>query len=319
MKYILQQSKTLLWVALITFGLCLFILSCSPDEQQKNMSIPVIEKVVSNPDIHKPTDILRFKSYYVSTELQTNKLAIFDSLDLKNIRHFNPKLIDKRFKAPHYLAISPNGHLLVSNGWGRSIVEIEDIDGSGWKEFNGLAGSEFKAPHGICVDEDGWIYVGDSLNSRLVRFKDMQGSSWQVFKDVDRKIAYSRQLVYKNGAIWISNSYESREGLNPGQGANVLRIDNFSTGKVQIVYEAEDTNITGILPLDDILLVARWSNYNDIVAVDLKSWESLPIENSHNKIGVPYGLFEDKNENRIIAAYFGSFKTNSGGFAVLKR
>ena len=66
-------------------------------------------------------------------------------MDLKNIRHFNPKLIDKRFKAPHYLAISPNGHLLVSNGWGRSIVEIEDIDGSGWKEFNGLAGSEFKA------------------------------------------------------------------------------------------------------------------------------------------------------------------------------
>lgn len=318
MKYKIQQDRRLLWFGLLTFGLLVFVLSCSPDER-RNENVPVVEKMVSNPNVHKPTDILRFKNYYVATELQNNTLAIFDGLGLKKNHHFNPEIINKHFQAPHYLAISPNGHLLISNGWGKSIVEIEDIDGSGWKEFNGLTGSEFRAPHGICVDEDGWIYVGDSLNSRIVRFKDMQGSSWQVFKDVDRKIAYSRQLVCKNGAIWISNSYESRKGLNPGQGANVLRIDSFSSGKVQIVYQAEDTNITGILPLDDILLVARWSNYKDIVAVDLKSGKNLPVENSHNKLGVPYGFFEDKNENRIITAYFGSFDSNFGGFAVLKR
>ena len=289
------------------------------DEQGDEKNIPVVENVVSNPGIHKPAHIIQFRNRYVSTEMENNKLAIFDDFDFKKIDYFNPRSIDKYFKFPHYLAISPNGHLLISNGWGKSIVEIEDLDGSGWKEFSGLAGSEFDAPHGICVDAEGWIYVGDSLNSRLVRFKDMQGSSWEVFKDVDKKIAYSRQLICKNGAVWISNSYENREGLNPGHGSNVLRIDDFSSGKVQVIYEDAYTNITGILPLDDILLVARWGYNSDIVAVNLDNRGIFTIKNSHNELGVPYGFFEDKDENRIINAYFGSFGENPGGFAVLKR
>ncbi len=289
------------------------------DEQGNEENIPVVEKLVSNPGIHKPTHVLQFRNRYVSAQLEKNKLAIFDDLDLEKIDYFDPKTIGKSFMFPHFLAISPNGNLLISNSWGKSIVEIEDLDGSGWKEFSGPAGSEFDAPHGICVDAEGWIYVGDSLNSRLVRFKDMQGSSWQVFKDVDQKIAYSRQLVCKNGAVWISNSYENREGLNPGQGSNVLRIDNFTSGKVEIIYEDQNTNITGILPLDDILLVARWGYNSDIVSIDLESGKIFTVQNSHNELGIPYGFFEDKYENRIINAYFGSFEANPGGFAILKR
>lgn len=147
----------------------------------------------------------------------------------------------------------------------------------------------------------------------------MQGSSWQVFKDVDHKIAYSRQLICKDGAIWVSNSYETREGLNPGQGSNVLKINDFSSGKAQIVYEDKHTNITGILPLKNTLLVARWGNKNDIVTINPKTGEVLPVKDSHNRLGIPYGFFEDKNQNQIITAYFGSFKNNLGGFVVLKR
>lgn len=319
MKNLMQQVRTLRWFGYLAFSMVFFILSCSSNEQQKNGIIPIIDKIISNPNLQKPTHILRFKDYYVATELKTNKLAIFDDLDLESVSHFDPKTIGKRFHSPHYMAISPQGHLLISNGWGKSIVQIEDLDGSGWKEFSGLAKDEFKAPHGICVDDKGWIYIGDSLNSRLVRFKDMEGLSWQVFKDLDRKIAYIRQLVCKNGAVWISNSYHSRPGLNPGKGSNVLRIDDFVTGKVQVVYESKHTKITGILPLDDILLVARWINFRDIEAINLRSQESVSVENSQNKLGVPYGFFEDKDENLLIAAYFGSFKANYGGLAVLKR
>jgi NHL repeat len=320
MKCLTLQGRKNLWFSFLAFGLSLCFLSCSQNAQQeKKDSIPVVERVVSNLDLHKPTHIIKFKKFYISSELHENRLAIFDTLELKNIRYFDPKSVGKRFSAPHYLAISPNGHLLISNGWGKGIVEIKDIDGTGWKEFNGPRNNEFKAPHGICVDEDGWIYVGDSLHSRLVRFRDMQGSSWQVFKDVDHKIAYSRQLICKDGAIWVSNSYEAREGLNPGQGSNVLKISEFSTGKVQIVYEDKHTNITGILPLKNLLLVARWGYNSDIVAINLKTNEVLPVNGSHNKLGIPYGFFEDKNKNQIITAYFGSFKNNLGGFTVLKR
>jgi len=292
----------------------------SGDGQGEWENIPiVVEKTISNPNLHKPTHILKFRNDYVSTELEKGRLAIFDDLDLKNMHYFDPRDIDESLGAPHFLAISPNGYLLISNGWGKSIVEIEDLDGSGWKEFRGMPDSEFNAPHGICVDENGWIYVGDSLNSRLVRFKDMQGSSWQVFRDIDRKVAYSRQLVCKDGAVWISNSYENRDGMNPGKGGNVLRIDNFSSGKVQIVYEEENANITGILPLDDTLLVARWGNKNDIVAVDYVNGKEYIVKNSHNELGVPYGFFEDKDSKQIINAYFGSFEANLGGLAIMKR
>ncbi len=309
--YAIDKSNLLLMVTPL--------IATNGNQEEVKDSIPIVERVVSNFDLHKPTHILKFKNHYISTELYENTLAIFDTLNLKNIRHFNPKSVGKHFSAPHYLAISPNGHLLISNGWGKGIVEIEDIDGSGWKEFNGPINNEFKAPHGICVDEDGWIYVGDSLHSRLVRFKDMQGSSWQVFKDVDYKIAYSRQLICKDGVIWVSNSYEAREGLNPGQGSNVLKINDFSTGKVQIVYEDKNTNITGILPINNTLLVARWGYNHDIVAINLKTREVLPVKGSYNRLGIPYGFFEDKSKNQIITAYFGSFENNLGGFAVLKR
>jgi len=322
--------KSMLFI--LSLGVGLFLVGCgnesssvstlpapAADEQGGEVDIPTVKKIVSSPSLHKPTHIIRFGNHYVATLLEENKLAIFDDLDLNNLHFFDPETINQNFGFPHFLAISTDGHLLISNGWENSIVEIEDLDGSGWKEFDGLPGSEFDAPHGICVDGEGWIYVGDSLNSRIVRFKNMQGASWQVFKDVDRKVAYSRQLVCKNGTVWISNSYENREGLNPGEGSNILRIDDFSSGKVQVVYADKYTNITGILPLDNILLMSRWGSYSDVVAINIESGEDFVVKNSHNDLGVPYGFFEDIDNNQIINAYFGSFDTNYGGFTILAR
>ncbi len=319
MKYLTLRSKKSTCFTLLLFIISLGISSCSTDTQQdEKYRTPVIEKLVSSNDLHNPTDIIKFKGHYISPELHKNRLAIFDTLNLKNVHHFDPKKIGKKFHAPHYLAISPNGHLLITNGWGKEIIEIEDINGSGWKEYSGPENSKFNAPHGICVDEEGWIYVGDSLNSRLVRFKDMQGSSWQVFKDVDNIISYSRQLICKDGAVWISNSYERRKGLNTGQGSNVLKITNFSSGKVEVMYEEKNVNISGILPLNNILLVAYWVN-NNIIAVNLKTNKITLVKGSQNKLGIPYGFFENKDTDQIITSYFGDFNTNLGGFAILKR
>ncbi|RTZ99752.1 MAG: hypothetical protein DSY89_07825 [Deltaproteobacteria bacterium] len=290
--------------------------ACSQGKQDWPQVLPVVDTIVSAAGLHKPIHILRFKNHYVTTELDEDKLAIFDSLDLSRVSYFDPVTIHRHFKAPHFMAISPRGHLLITNGWGDSIVKIEDIDGSGWQEFGGLPGSEFNAPHGICVDDDGWIYVGDSRNSRIVRFKDMKGSSWQVFKDVDRVIAYARQVICKNGSVWVANTYESIEGLNPGRGANVLRIDDFNSGKVHIIHTEKKTPITGILPLKDSLLVARWGRKKNIAAIDFKTGKLFPIKKSHNRLGVPYGIFKDRG-NRIITAYFGSLKTNFGGLVTL--
>ncbi len=269
---------------------------------------------LTHPNLEKPLDLLVFKGRYVAAEMESGRLAIFDDLSFADFRHFDPSDIGQYFNEPHFLSPSPWGTLLISNGTGMSIVEITDLDGTGWREFSGVE-IPFNSPHGSCIDDKGWIYVGDSLNSRIVRFRDMDGSGWEIFGDIDRRVAYSRQLVWHDGALWVSNSYEQRPGLNPGKGANVLRISDFSSGKSEIVWQDErnNVNITGILPLDDQLFVSVWGDFQWIIRVDLKTGTFTEVEGSNNSLGIPYGLYRDQLSGSIIAAYFGNYADNKGG------
>lgn len=279
--------------------------------------LPAVRTGLQHGDIQKPTDIIYFHGKYVSPELNRNRLAIFDDLDFSGLRHFDPKVLKRTFKAPHYLAESPWGTLLISNGWGRNIVEIADLEGKHWKSFSGV-GKRFKAPHGIAVDDRGWIYVGDSLNSRIVRFRDMAGNGWQVFDDVDKRVAYTRQLVWKDGALWVSNSYEKRDGLNPGVGANVLRIDDFESGRATVEFEWTKSNITGIYPDGQRLLVAVWGTDAGIIAVDLATGRAHRLGKTQCELGVPYSIRHDPARERFLVTYFGDFEGNNGGFLLME-
>jgi hypothetical protein len=276
--------------------------------------------VIADPGLAHPADVVRFKGHYVAAELYGNRLAVFDDLDLADLRYFDPASIGQKFKAPHYLAVTPWDTLLISNGWGTSIVEIADLDGSGWKEFSGV-GRSFRAPHGICVDESGLIYVADSLNSRLVRFSDLDGSDWQVFDDVDRQVSYVRELVCEAGAVWLANSYEGRPGLNPGRGSNILRITDFNSGAAESVFEFADVNITAALPLDrTTILVGLWGTQRRLALVDTGQSSAHLRDRLH--IGVPYGTYLDRTAREILVAHFGRLSSepgfNRGGIAVYR-
>lgn len=275
---------------------------------------------ISNPALSQPSDIVRFKGRYVATELYNNRLAIFDDLDLGNLEHFDPQAVGKRFRSPHFLTVTPWDTLLISNGWGRSIVEIADLEGNGWKEFSGIDRT-FRAPHGICVDDNGWIYVGDSLNSRLVRFRDMDGGGWEVFQDIDERISYIRELVCRNGAVWASNSYENRPGLNPGQGSNLLKITDFASGRVDVVASFPDTNATGLLPIDDnTLLMGLWGLQRRLARVDTRG--SLSEVFPRLYLGIPYGTYLDAEAQQILVTYVGKLsaaeRQEIGGIAVYR-
>lgn len=299
-------------IILVTLG-CIGACSTQPP--------PSVETSAQTEAIQKPTDVIYFKGKYVCTELMRHQLAFFDDFQFQSVNHFDPKKINKRFRAPHYMAISPWDTLLITDGWGKSVIELAELDGTGWKAFDGPPQNRLHAPHGIAVDrKTGWIYVGDSLNSRIVRFKDMNGSGWQVFQDKDKKVAYSRQMIFKDGALWVSNSYENRKGLNPGQGANVLRIDDFDSGVATEVFETNQTNITGIYPLKRYLIVGLWASGRRLVAKNLKTGDIKEIEGSRNRLGTPYGIYADPQSDRLIAVYFGLFKgTSHGGFLFLNR
>jgi len=251
-----------------------------------------------------PADVVRFAGKYVATEILSNRLAIFDDLALRNLRYLDPAAIGRHLQGPHYLAVTPWGTLLVSDGWGVGIVEIRDLAGGGWRHFSGI-GQRMDAPHGVCVSDDGWIYVGDSLNSRLVRFRDMDGGGWEVFADHDRRVAYSRQLVCDGKRVWIANSYEKRPGLNPGTGGNVLRVDDFGSGRAVVAASVPDASITALALVDGgRLLLGLWDARPGLALAGrdgvVRRLAPPPAE-----WGVPYGIHRDPASGHWMVAFFG--------------
>ena len=277
-------------------------------EEQAFPTLVDVEKAAEliTDGIRNPADIIEFKGRFVVTELLSNRLAVFDYPDFNGVDHFDPESIGRSFQSPHYMAESPSGGLLISNGWGSSIVQIDDLKGAGWTSFSGK-GTKFSAPHGICVDRDGWIYVGDSLNSRLVRFRNMRGDGWQVFGDLDRRIAYTRKLVCRDDGVWISNSYEDRPGLNPGRGSNILRVADFESGRVEELYAVVDSNITGILPLDgNRSLVGVWGKIGKIGMIDFTRNELLLASRIRDGLGIPYGFWMDETNGILFVTHTGA-------------
>ncbi len=267
-----------------------------------------------HPELWNPTDIVRFRGKYVAAELYRNRLAIFDDLSFSGLKHFDPQTVGRQFAAPHYLSVTPRDTLLISNGWGNSIVEIADLDGGSWKEFSGND-KKFDAPHGVCADKNGWIYVGDSRNARLVRFRDMGGQDFQEFAHVEKKIGYIRQLACADDAVWVANSYED----NSGRGGNILRISDFASGRVQAFAETPDTNTTAVLPLPAGVLWAEWSGGMRLRFANWDARRPQPLSPATN-LGVPYAFFHEPRERRVLVAHFGSLDGHSqrGGILELR-
>ena len=240
------------------------------------------------------------------TELYNNRLAILDSPTDQNPTYFDPTNIGKSFSSPHYLAVTPSNTLLITNGWGNSIVEVRDLEGNGWREFRGKT-PMFSAPHGVCVGNDEKIYVADSLNSRIVRFDDMDGNGWQVFPDIAHKVAYGRQLHCEKGQIWISNSYEDRKELNPGKGGSILLMENFESGEITTKFQKPDSNLTAVLPLENEVLIGLWGAYNQIISASTTTKVFIQLWGLDPTLGTPYSLqrFDHTGEFRYGAAMIG--------------
>jgi DNA-binding beta-propeller fold protein YncE len=71
-----------------------------------------------------------------------------------------------------HTALSPQGDLYVSDGYGNSRVHKYSPTGTllrSWGE-PGTDPGQFNIPHNICCDADGWVYVADRENHRVQVF-----------------------------------------------------------------------------------------------------------------------------------------------------
>jgi DNA-binding beta-propeller fold protein YncE len=71
-----------------------------------------------------------------------------------------------------HTALSPDGEIYVSDGYGNACVHVFAEDGTllhTWGR-SGTGPGEFYVPHNICCDPSGWVYVADRENSRIQIF-----------------------------------------------------------------------------------------------------------------------------------------------------
>src|SRR6202049_4378619 len=83
-----------------------------------------------------------------------------------------PYLSGEPFNRCTHTALSPNGEIYVSDGYGNARVHKYTPDGKllmSWGE-PGTDPGQFNVPHNICCDPDGWLYVADRENHRVQVF-----------------------------------------------------------------------------------------------------------------------------------------------------
>src|SRR5262245_13429458 len=88
------------------------------------------------------------------------------------------------FNLPTGVALSPDGDIYVSDGYGNARMHKFSADGTllfSWGE-PGTGPGQFNLPHGVVVDKDGLVYVSDRMNVRVQVF-DPQGSYITEWKD----------------------------------------------------------------------------------------------------------------------------------------
>ena len=87
-----------------------------------------------------------------------------------------PFMSNEPFHRCTHTALSPDGHLFVSDGYGNACVHKYSPDGKlvkTWGE-SGSGPGQFNIVHNITADDDGWIYVADRENHRVQVF-DTEG------------------------------------------------------------------------------------------------------------------------------------------------
>ncbi len=69
-------------------------------------------------------------------------------------------------------ALSPEGNIIISDGYGNASIHIFDQKGKHLKTWGkpGSSPGEFNLPHNVCCDKEGLIYVADRENSRVQIF-----------------------------------------------------------------------------------------------------------------------------------------------------
>ncbi|MEO6809225.1 MAG: peptidyl-alpha-hydroxyglycine alpha-amidating lyase family protein, partial [Isosphaeraceae bacterium] len=105
---------------------------------------------------------------------------------------------------PTDMAITPDGEVFVSDGYGNNRIVHFDKDGKfvkSWGEL-GVSPGEFSLPHAIAIDSKGRLYVADRNNARIQVF-DQTGAFLSEWRD--RIVPWGFWMT-KDDELWVCGS-----------------------------------------------------------------------------------------------------------------
>ena len=156
------------------------------------------------------------------------------SVDYRNIRQAGGP-----FNFPTNVALSPEGDIYVTDGYGNARVHKFSAEGRllfSWGEPGGGPG-QFRVPHGIAVDRQGTVFIADRENSRIQRF-----SPTGKFIDSWENIARPCEVfIAPSGRVFVAE-LGYRAGMFPG---DEPPAGGTTGGRVSVFTESGD-------------LLARW-------------------------------------------------------------
>lgn len=133
------------------------------------------------------------------------------SVDYRTIRRAGPP-----FHYPTNVALSAEGELYVSDGYGNARVHRFSPDGKllySWGE-PGSGPGQFHLPHGVAVDQQGRVYVADRENSRIQIFS-ADGKYLSQWTDLARPC---QVFIDSAGLVYVAE-LGFRAGMWPGVAA----------------------------------------------------------------------------------------------------
>jgi DNA-binding beta-propeller fold protein YncE len=142
-----------------------------------------------------------------------------------------PWLSGEPFHRCTHTALSPQGDLYVSDGYGNARVHKFSPDGrrlTSWGE-PGTDPGQFNIPHNICCDAEGWVYVADRENHRV-----------QVFDGNGR---YETQWVnmHRPSGLYLHRGPSPRFYVGEIGGGLGVNLDMPNIGPRVSIYDARGT------------------------------------------------------------------------------
>src|SRR5256884_4579072 len=125
-----------------------------------------------------------------------------------------PYMSGEPFHRCTHTALSPNGEIYVSDGYGNAKVHKYSPDGKllmSWGE-PGTNPGEFNIVHNICTDADGWVYVADRENHRVQVF-DGNGKYETQWNNMHRPCALYMDTAGRDPICYVGE-------LGPGMSVN---------------------------------------------------------------------------------------------------